>query len=62
MTEARSGSTHGYDVVDPPRISEALGGEEAFRGLYLNRPFRDWDDLLPEYPFVLAEKGGILSG
>ena len=25
---AREGSTHGYDVVDPRRISEALGGEE----------------------------------
>ena len=25
------GSTHGYDVVDPTRVSEQLGGEEAFR-------------------------------
>ncbi|MGH3104576.1 MAG: malto-oligosyltrehalose synthase, partial [Gaiellaceae bacterium] len=31
--QARSGSTHGYDVVDPTRISEELGGEEAFREL-----------------------------
>jgi (1->4)-alpha-D-glucan 1-alpha-D-glucosylmutase len=31
--QARAGSTHGYDVVDPTRISEALGGEEAFRAL-----------------------------
>jgi (1->4)-alpha-D-glucan 1-alpha-D-glucosylmutase len=31
--QARAGSTHGYDVVDPRRISEALGGEEAFREL-----------------------------
>ena len=31
--EAQSGSTHGYDVVDPTRISEQLGGEEAFREL-----------------------------
>jgi (1->4)-alpha-D-glucan 1-alpha-D-glucosylmutase len=31
--QARSGSTHGYDVVDPTRISEDLGGEEAFRAL-----------------------------
>ncbi len=30
---ARSGSTHGYDVVDPTRISEELGGSQAFRGL-----------------------------
>jgi (1->4)-alpha-D-glucan 1-alpha-D-glucosylmutase len=31
--EARPGSTHGYDVVDPGRISSALGGEEEFRSL-----------------------------
>jgi (1->4)-alpha-D-glucan 1-alpha-D-glucosylmutase len=31
--QARSGSTHGYDVVDPTRISEALGGEPALRAL-----------------------------
>jgi (1->4)-alpha-D-glucan 1-alpha-D-glucosylmutase len=31
--QARSGSTHGYDVVDPTRISEELGGEQAFRQL-----------------------------
>jgi (1->4)-alpha-D-glucan 1-alpha-D-glucosylmutase len=31
--QARAGSTHGYDVVDPTRISEALGGEAAFRAL-----------------------------
>ncbi len=31
--EARPGSTHGYDVMDPTRISDALGGEEGFRAL-----------------------------
>ena len=31
--QARTGSTHGYDVVDPRRISDDLGGEEAFRAL-----------------------------
>jgi (1->4)-alpha-D-glucan 1-alpha-D-glucosylmutase len=31
--QARTGSTHGYDVVDPTRISEELGGEQAFRDL-----------------------------
>jgi (1->4)-alpha-D-glucan 1-alpha-D-glucosylmutase len=30
---ARSGSTHGYDVVDPTRVSEALGGEDGLRAL-----------------------------
>ena len=31
--QARPGSTHGYDVVDPGRFSDALGGEEEFRAL-----------------------------
>src|SRR4051794_1230073 len=31
--QARAGSTHGYDVVDPRRVSDALGGEDAFREL-----------------------------
>ncbi|HEV2874417.1 MAG TPA: malto-oligosyltrehalose synthase [Thermoleophilaceae bacterium] len=31
--QARPGSTHGYDVTDPGRISEELGGEEGFRAL-----------------------------
>jgi (1->4)-alpha-D-glucan 1-alpha-D-glucosylmutase len=31
--QARPGSTHGYDVIDPTRISAELGGEEAFRAL-----------------------------
>jgi (1->4)-alpha-D-glucan 1-alpha-D-glucosylmutase len=33
IMQARSGSTHGYDVVDPTRVSEELGGEEGFRRL-----------------------------
>jgi (1->4)-alpha-D-glucan 1-alpha-D-glucosylmutase len=31
--QARHGSTHGYDVVDPTRISDDLGGEEELRRL-----------------------------
>ncbi|MCX5480584.1 malto-oligosyltrehalose synthase [Kaistia geumhonensis] len=30
---ARAGSAHGYDMVDPTRISDALGGEAGFRRL-----------------------------
>jgi (1->4)-alpha-D-glucan 1-alpha-D-glucosylmutase len=30
---ARPGSAHGYDVVDPARFSDALGGEHGFRAL-----------------------------
>jgi (1->4)-alpha-D-glucan 1-alpha-D-glucosylmutase len=33
VLQARSGSTHGYDVVDPRRVSEALGGEDELRAL-----------------------------
>jgi (1->4)-alpha-D-glucan 1-alpha-D-glucosylmutase len=31
--QARPGSTHGYDVIDPGRLSDALGGAEAFEPL-----------------------------
>ncbi|MCU1452597.1 MAG: treY [Acidimicrobiales bacterium] len=30
---ARAGSMHGYDVVDPTRVSDELGGEDALREL-----------------------------
>ena len=33
VLQARSGSTHGYDVVDPTRVSSELGGEEELRAL-----------------------------
>jgi (1->4)-alpha-D-glucan 1-alpha-D-glucosylmutase len=33
VMQARSGSTHGYDVVDPTSVSEELGGEEELRRL-----------------------------
>jgi (1->4)-alpha-D-glucan 1-alpha-D-glucosylmutase len=31
--QAREGSTHGYDVVDPTSISNELGGEDEFKAL-----------------------------
>jgi (1->4)-alpha-D-glucan 1-alpha-D-glucosylmutase len=31
--QARAGSQHGYDVIDPRHVSEALGGEEELRRL-----------------------------
>jgi len=31
--QARAGSTHGYDVIDPTRISADLGGEPQLRAL-----------------------------
>jgi malto-oligosyltrehalose synthase len=33
IMRARSGSTHGYDVVDPTVVSPALGGEKGLRAL-----------------------------
>jgi (1->4)-alpha-D-glucan 1-alpha-D-glucosylmutase len=33
IMQARTGSTHGYDVVDPRRVSDALGGEPGLRAL-----------------------------
>ena len=33
ILQAAPGSTHGYDVVDPERVSTQLGGEEGFRAL-----------------------------
>src|SRR5205823_8005688 len=33
VLQARSGSTHGYDVVDPTRVSDELGGEDELRAL-----------------------------
>jgi (1->4)-alpha-D-glucan 1-alpha-D-glucosylmutase len=33
VLQARAGSTHGYDVVDPRSVSSALGGEEELRRL-----------------------------
>ncbi|HKN63377.1 MAG TPA: alpha-amylase family glycosyl hydrolase [Gaiellaceae bacterium] len=33
VLKARRGSTHGYDVVDPTRISAELGGEDELRAL-----------------------------
>jgi (1->4)-alpha-D-glucan 1-alpha-D-glucosylmutase len=33
VMQARSGTTHGYDVVDPTSVSDALGGEGEFRAL-----------------------------
>ena len=36
--QAREGSTHGYDVVDPTKVSEALGGEDELRALAAEMP------------------------
>ena len=33
ILQAAEGSTHGYDSVDPERVSDQLGGEQGFRSL-----------------------------
>jgi (1->4)-alpha-D-glucan 1-alpha-D-glucosylmutase len=33
VMQARRGSTHGYDVVDPTSLADELGGEDGFRAL-----------------------------
>jgi (1->4)-alpha-D-glucan 1-alpha-D-glucosylmutase len=33
VMQARTGSAHGYDVVDPTRVSDDLGGEDGLRAL-----------------------------
>jgi len=33
ITEARPGSTHGYDIINHNRLNPEIGGEEEFRGL-----------------------------
>src|SRR3954454_340038 len=33
ITSARSGSMHGYDVIDPTRVNPELGGEKGLRRL-----------------------------
>ena len=36
--QARPGSTHGYDVIDPTHVSADLGGEEELRALCQEAP------------------------
>src|SRR5215471_1744261 len=33
ILQSRRGSTHGYDMIDPTRIDEDLGGDEGFAQL-----------------------------
>jgi (1->4)-alpha-D-glucan 1-alpha-D-glucosylmutase len=46
---ARSGSTHGYDVVDPTTVSEALGGEEGLRALAAQEDLGVILDIVPNH-------------
>jgi (1->4)-alpha-D-glucan 1-alpha-D-glucosylmutase len=58
ITTARSGSTHGYDVVDPTRINPELGGEEAFRSLAAALRARDMGVIIDIVPNHMGVAGG----
>jgi (1->4)-alpha-D-glucan 1-alpha-D-glucosylmutase len=58
ITTARSGSTHGYDVVDPTTINPELGGEDAFRKLVAALRARDMGviiDIVPNHMGVAGD-------
>jgi (1->4)-alpha-D-glucan 1-alpha-D-glucosylmutase len=54
--QARTGSTHGYDVVDPTRVSDALGGEDGLRALAAEG-LRIVLDIVPNHLGVSDENG-----
>ncbi|MES3098809.1 malto-oligosyltrehalose synthase [Sphingomonas faeni] len=58
ITTARSGSTHGYDVVDPTRINPELGGEESFRSLVAALRARDMGVIIDIVPNHMGVAGG----
>ncbi len=58
VTTARSGSTHGYDVVDPTRINPELGGEEAFRRLVTALRSRGMGVIIDIVPNHMGVAGG----
>ena len=58
ITTARSGSTHGYDVVDPTRINPELGGEEAFRSLVAALRASDMGVIIDIVPNHMGVAGG----
>jgi (1->4)-alpha-D-glucan 1-alpha-D-glucosylmutase len=58
ITTARSGSTHGYDVVDPTRINPELGGEGAFRSLVAALRTRDMGVIIDIVPNHMGVAGG----
>ncbi len=58
ITTARSGSTHGYDVVDPTRINPELGGEGAFHSLVAALRKRDMGVIIDIVPNHMGVAGG----
>jgi (1->4)-alpha-D-glucan 1-alpha-D-glucosylmutase len=58
ITTARSGSTHGYDVVDPTRINPELGGEDGFRSLVTALRAHDMGIIIDIVPNHMGVAGG----
>ena len=59
VTEARPGSTHGYDVVDHNRLRAELGGREAYDALLdaaASRGLRLILDIVPNHADAGAAK------
>ena len=54
VMKARSGSLHGYDVVDPTRVSAELGGEEELRALCETAHAGDLGTILDVVPNHMA--------
>lgn len=52
--QARAGSTHGYDVIDPGRVSDDLGGEEGLRALAKTAHEHDMGIVLDVVPNHMA--------
>jgi len=52
--QARAGSTHGYDVIDPAAISRELGGEEELRALSADARARGMGLILDVVPNHMA--------
>jgi (1->4)-alpha-D-glucan 1-alpha-D-glucosylmutase len=58
VLQAAPGSMHGYDVVDPGRINEELGGEAGFRALVSALKARDMGlvlDIVPNHMAITRE-------
>jgi len=58
ISTACSGSTHGYDVVDPTRVNPELGGEKALRSLVAALRERDMGLIVDIVPNHMGITGG----
>jgi (1->4)-alpha-D-glucan 1-alpha-D-glucosylmutase len=57
VLQAAPGSTHGYDVVDPTRINEELGGDRGFRSMVAALHERGIGVLIDIVPNHMASAG-----